>query len=267
MIHPAGLGGSPVDGHRCTAAANASWTASSATSMSPNVRTRTATARPYSFRKTRSISMSDPGGFAPPDPPARSLAGAPGPAPFAWLASLRSLASSMAPRRSVFLAKRANFDRERRRQRELAAPVERGVEIGRLDDAEAADVFLAFGERSVRREHLAALDAYDGGSAGCVQAGREDPRAGCLHLVADRLHVAHDFLEGRRRGRFTVGLIHAEQVLLHMVLVEVTAGPMPASHPLHERLRSGSTLATSETCLSHENGEKRSACIHSRFDP
>ena len=35
MIHPAGLGGSPVSGQRCTATAKASWTASSATSMSP----------------------------------------------------------------------------------------------------------------------------------------------------------------------------------------------------------------------------------------
>ena len=32
------------------------------------------------------LSVSTPGDFAPPDPPARSLAGAPGPAPFAWLA-------------------------------------------------------------------------------------------------------------------------------------------------------------------------------------
>src|SRR5439155_598314 len=33
-----------------------------------------------------------PGGFAPADPPTRSLAGAPCPAPFAWLARSRSLA-------------------------------------------------------------------------------------------------------------------------------------------------------------------------------
>ena len=46
----------PGGGQRCTAAVNASWTASSATSMSPKTRTRTATARPYSSRKTRSIS-------------------------------------------------------------------------------------------------------------------------------------------------------------------------------------------------------------------
>src|ERR687888_61308 len=36
---------------------------------------------------------SIPGGFAPPDPPTRSLAGAPGPAPLAWLTRCRSFAS------------------------------------------------------------------------------------------------------------------------------------------------------------------------------
>ena len=48
MIHPAGLGGSPARGQRRAASANASWTASSAMSMSPKTRVRTATARPYS---------------------------------------------------------------------------------------------------------------------------------------------------------------------------------------------------------------------------
>src|SRR5687768_10897342 len=56
MIHPAGLGGSPVEGQRSRATTKASWTASSARSMSPKKRTRLATARPDSERKTRSIS-------------------------------------------------------------------------------------------------------------------------------------------------------------------------------------------------------------------
>jgi len=56
MIHPAGAGGIPLSGQRATAVANASCTASSARSMSPNTRASTATARPYSRRKTRSIS-------------------------------------------------------------------------------------------------------------------------------------------------------------------------------------------------------------------
>ena len=58
MIQPAGLGGTPSCGQRLTASTNASWTASSAASMSPKTRTRTATARPYSSRKTRSMSTN-----------------------------------------------------------------------------------------------------------------------------------------------------------------------------------------------------------------
>jgi hypothetical protein len=50
MIQPAGLGGRPVSGQRRTASANASWTASSATSRSPKARASTDTARPNSSR-------------------------------------------------------------------------------------------------------------------------------------------------------------------------------------------------------------------------
>ena len=46
VIQPPGLGGTPVAGHRSTATAKASWTASSARSISPKRRTRVATARP-----------------------------------------------------------------------------------------------------------------------------------------------------------------------------------------------------------------------------
>src|SRR5258707_1257211 len=45
MIQPAGLGGSPDSGHRFVAISNASWTASSAISISPKKRTRLATDR------------------------------------------------------------------------------------------------------------------------------------------------------------------------------------------------------------------------------
>ena len=71
MIHPAGLGGTPSAGQRRSASTNASWTASSAASMSPNARTSTATARPCSARNTRptsaasGISARHPGTGAP----------------------------------------------------------------------------------------------------------------------------------------------------------------------------------------------------------
>jgi hypothetical protein len=48
------LGGSPADGHLAAATVNASWTASSAASMSPRKRISVATQRPYSRRKTAS---------------------------------------------------------------------------------------------------------------------------------------------------------------------------------------------------------------------
>ena len=63
--------GQPVDGQQATAAANASWTASSARSMSPKSPTRTATAQPHCSRKTH------------PRPPRRS-AGTPGLSPGSW---------------------------------------------------------------------------------------------------------------------------------------------------------------------------------------
>src|SRR5262249_53598582 len=42
---------------------------------------------------TPGVDHDLPAGLAPPPPPARSLAGTPGPAPFAWLARCRSLAA------------------------------------------------------------------------------------------------------------------------------------------------------------------------------
>jgi hypothetical protein len=56
MIQPAGLGGTPSTGHRSRATTNASWTASSARSMSPKWRTRVATALPEWVRKAAATS-------------------------------------------------------------------------------------------------------------------------------------------------------------------------------------------------------------------
>ena len=103
--------GAPLPGQRCTATVNASWTASSATSMSPTTRTRTATARPY-----------------PSGRPARSPKGIP--------ATCRCH-----PAGSVL--QRPDLDREGDRPGELAAPLQGGVEIGCLDDGEPAQVLLA----------------------------------------------------------------------------------------------------------------------------
>src|SRR4051794_33365974 len=58
VIHAPGLGGRPDSGQRRRAVTNASWTASSARSMSPRRRIRVATQRPYSSRNTRAISSA-----------------------------------------------------------------------------------------------------------------------------------------------------------------------------------------------------------------
>src|SRR6476646_7417945 len=183
MIQPAGLGGSPLAGQRPTAVANASWTASSATSMSPKTPTRTATARPYCSRKTRSIS------------------GAP-------IAGTRASVVAAA-------LERPHLDRQPDRARRLAAPVERRVEVARAYDQAASDVLLALGVGPVGGQQLAVARAHDGGRAGRVQAAVEDPGAGRFDLVDERIDVAHDLIEHLGRGRVPVGLVDAQQVVLH----------------------------------------------------
>src|SRR5215211_7920144 len=183
MIQPAGLWGRPADGQRCTAAANASWTASSATSMSPKTPTRTATARPYSWRKTRSISAAGRAG---------TPASVPGP-----------------------VLERPDLDGEGGRLGQPAAPGQGGVQVGRPDDGEAADVLLALGEGAVGAEHLAVGDPHDGGRARRVQPTGEHPGPGLPELAVQGVEVGRDPLQHLGRGSRAVGLVDAEQVLAH----------------------------------------------------
>ena len=216
MIHPAGLGGSPADGHRLAASANASWTASSAMSMSPKTRVRTATARPYSVAED-ALDVGERGrgpGHGHGQPSAMS-------------------------------DHRPDLDRQLARGRGLARPGERGVQVGRPDDPEPADVLLALGERPVGDEHVAAVRPQHGGRVRRVQAAGEDPGARRLHLGVHRVDVAHDRLEDLRRRRIPVRLVDAEQVLLHLGHPP-DATPAGSLHPLHEppgadRQRPGTT--------------------------
>ena len=73
VIQPPGFGGRPAMGHFRRARAKASWTASSARSMSPKMRIRVATDRPDSSRKIRPISASSTTGKD--QPPAVSAKG------------------------------------------------------------------------------------------------------------------------------------------------------------------------------------------------
>src|SRR5438128_12371571 len=99
--------------------------------MSRKTRTRTATARPYSSRNTRSISeigRTD-------------------------LSDIGAAVSMEGP----------HLDWERRRPGKLGAPFERSVEIGGFDDGEPTDVFFTFGERAIREEKLPVLAPPAGG--------------------------------------------------------------------------------------------------------
>src|SRR5258708_8081109 len=133
MIQPAGLGGSPSAGHRCTAVVNASATASSATSMSPKTRTRTATARPCSARNTRSISDARSGSKP------RSVLGD--------------------------VLERTHLDGQGGRAGRLARPPERRLEVLCIDDPEPADVLLTLDVRAVGGHHLPVADPDHGGRA------------------------------------------------------------------------------------------------------
>jgi hypothetical protein len=48
-----------------------------------------------------------------------------------------------------------------------------------------------------------------------VKARQEDPGAGGLQLEIQGVDIPHHLLQDRRRGRISVGLIDAEEVLLH----------------------------------------------------
>src|SRR6266516_4045236 len=164
VIQPPGLGGRPSPGHLRRATANASWTASSATSMSPKTRIRAATDRPDSWRKIGPTAASSSLGAAS---ASRTLSG------------------------RGFVPERTDLDRRLDGSGDLRPPGEGGVEVLGLDDVETAEVFLRLRKGAVGGQHLAVRHAYDGGRVGFVQAAAEEPGAGRLQLLledADPLH-------------------------------------------------------------------------------
>src|SRR5439155_3137362 len=104
-----GLGGRPSPVHLRRATANASCTASSATSMSPKTRIRAATDRPDSSRKIRPTSASS---------------------------SLRAVSTLPTLSGLGYMSERADLDRLRDCGGGVRRPRERRVEVFGLDDVE-----------------------------------------------------------------------------------------------------------------------------------
>src|SRR5712691_10284963 len=209
VIQPPGLGDRPSSGHLDAAMANASCTASSATSMSPKTLIRAATDRPASARKIRPTSAA-PGRDAAP------VAGTPS-------------GSGLVP-------ERADLDRSPDDGTGLGRPDECCIKILSGDDVEATEVFPRLRERPVDRQHLAAGHAHDGGGARVVQPAAEDPRARRLHLRLqghDLLVGLPHLLVGHRLTGLTVDAVDGQQVLRHG---DPPLGrALPASHPGYER--------------------------------
>src|SRR5438445_6544913 len=210
VIQPPGLGGRPSAGHLRKATANASCTASSATSMSPKTRIRAATDRPDSSRKIRPTSAPS---------------------------SLGAASMSCSLSGPGYVSERADLDRLRDCCGGLRRPGERGVEVIGLDDVEAAEVFLRLREGAVGGQHLAVGQAHDRGGVGFVQAAGEDPGASRLDLLlehADPLHELPHLLLAHWLAGLALDGVHGQQVLRHGDPPH-DGQALPASHSNYER--------------------------------
>src|SRR5436190_9357588 len=167
VIQPPGLGGRPSHSHARRATANASWTASSARSMSPKARIRAAIDRPDSSRKIR-------------------------PAAAASNREMALMSSSLSG--LGYMSEGADLDRLRDRGAGLRRPREGGVEVVGLDDVEAAQMFLRFGEGAVGGQYVAVGDAHDRRGFGFVQGTAKEPGALRSQFLLEDANAPHELL-------------------------------------------------------------------------
>src|ERR1022692_2833125 len=216
-IPPPGLGGRAASGHFCPATRKASWTASSASSMSPRRRTSVATARPYSCRNTPAMAEASKDGCV------MSVAGV-------------LLGTGILLGTGVHL-ERAHLDRAAAGFRRFRRPRQRRIQVVRLDDPESAELLLGLGEGAIGGEYLAVAHPHHGRDAGRLQAAGEDPGPRLAERGVDRLdvvvHLLHDLL---RRGGLAIDVVHGQQVLLHGCLpCRAERLRRRSPHPVYER--------------------------------
>src|SRR5438874_342360 len=210
VIQPPGLGGRPSRAQVRRATANASWTASSARSMSAKARIRAAIDRPDSSRKIRPTAASS----------SREMA--------LMSSSLSGLG---------YVSEGADLDRLRDCGAGLRRPGEGGVEAVGLDDVEAAQMFLRLGEGAVGGQHLAVGHAHDRCGLGFVQGAAKEPGALCLHLLLEDADPPHELLHlllGHRVTGLALDAVDRQQVLRHG-RPPLDGRVLPASHPHYER--------------------------------
>src|SRR5262245_30730984 len=226
-IHAPGLGGWPSDGHLAAATVNASWTASSAASMSPRKRIRVATQRPYSRRKTASTVTARESMVA------------------ARIRSLRVGRASLDRVVEVPFEERADLDRPLFRDRGELSPLQGRVQVGGVDDPEPGEVLLGLGVRPVGNQEVAAGLAHHGRRLrATLHAALEYERAGVFHLVAQRVYAGPHLLASFRGNGNGVVAVEREQVLRHddhsrlssgaglwPALTRATKWPPPNRHP------------------------------------
>src|SRR5438477_9699063 len=82
---------------------------------------------------------------------------------------------------------RPDLDGRTARLGPLGRPGERGVQVGGLDDPEAAQLLLGLRERPIGGDHLPILGTDDRGRLGRVEAAGEDPDPGGLELGVERV--------------------------------------------------------------------------------
>src|SRR5215204_3623404 len=205
VIHAPAFGGSPSSGHRRRATANASWTASSARSTSPNIPVRAATDRPDSSRRIRPIA-------------ALSLVTA------SWSAAGRS---------GRHLGREgAHLDGGPDEGRHLRCPDQRAVQVVGLDEVEASEVILGLGERAVGGHHAVPGGPHHRRGRRVVQPPAEHPRTGRLDLRlqrVDRLGALLDLLLGHPRALGRLAWRRPQHVIRHRSNVPFAgAGSAPA---------------------------------------
>ena len=94
---------------------------------------------------------------------------------------------------------------------------------------------------------LAVLEPHHGGRARGVQPAGEDPGAGGLDLLVQRVDVPHDRIQNLRRGRISLsGVITLSRYCFIRVPPWYCAGTVPASHHLYEREPRKSTWKSPE---------------------